>query len=344
MKRRSILSGLAVGAGLGVATPMMAQTARVLRLITDLPDDGARLADRFALVTDGRIQLEITVVEPSSAVDLRKIVSNGSQDMYLSSEGNFIAEEPALALFAAMPNGMAPNELEAWVYTAGGADVWNSFGLDSKIKNYLAGDTGPMPIWSREPISTVEGVGGPIASVGSGLKLLEKLGVPSMSLMNTDDVTSAFGVEGIPAYEMVKRGLHQAFPYVYAPSAGLPNSSISLGVNTDVLADMDEAEISLLEKCVTAHNGQVRTQAAYLNAKAYAEISQDITIATSAPAFWDAQVAAAEGVIKDIEVLDEKRLKAVEAYIYFLKDVAGWSDIGEASYFASRKRVLSDVL
>ncbi|MFQ6553381.1 hypothetical protein AAD018_013670 [Aestuariibius insulae] len=342
MKRRSVLAGLAGGAGIGLAAPALAQAARRLRMITDRSEDGTRLAERIARLSDGRVTLDLSVRPAEEAAGFREAVGDGSADLYLASDAAFVADDPALMLFSAMPGGMASQEMEAWIYVSSGAAVWDRIGQAANVTSFLAGDTGPMPIWSREPITSIASIQGPIASMGAGLLAWERMGVSPVAL--GADMTEAFGIEGLSVQEIVERDLHQTFPYLCAPSAGLPSSAITLGVNRDLVAELGESGALLIERCAAAHNGQVRSQAAYRNAQAFTAISSDVTLLDEAPELWQAQMEAGRALLEDMQGLDESRAGAVESYLLFLRDVAGWSDIGEASYFEGRKRILSDLL
>ncbi len=327
---------------MGLAAPALSQGTRVLTMLTDRAEDAQMLARRIDRLSDGRVRVDLSVQSAKEAAGFRQGVGQGAADVYLTSEAHFLGEEPGLALFSAMPGGMAPQEMEAWIYVRTGGVTWDRLGQTANVTCFLAGDTGPMPIWSREPILSVASIQGPIASTGAGLTALERMGVPGVAL--DQDLTEAFGIEGLSVQEIVERDLHRTFPYLCAPSAGLPSSAIAFGMNRDLAVELGETEIGLIERCVTAHNGQVRSQAAYRNAQAFVGIASGVTVSGDASELWQAQMEAGRAILTDLQALDESRAAAVEAYLFFLRDVAGWSNIGEASYFEGRKRILSDVL
>ena len=56
---------------------------------------------------------------------------------------------------------------------------------------------------------------------------------------------------------------------------------------------------------------------------------------------WRALSEGAQSVLTTIFEEGDVQATVVDAYVYFLTDIAAWSEIGEAAFFTGRKRISS---
>jgi hypothetical protein len=77
------------------------------------------------------------------------------------------------------------------------------------------------------------------------------------------------------------------------------------------------------------------------NVVTLAQAGSDITAHEMPQDIWDAQIAAANTVLANMFDAGDNAADAADAYLYFIADVAGWSEIGETAYFLGRKEALS---
>jgi TRAP-type mannitol/chloroaromatic compound transport system substrate-binding protein len=137
MRRRDVLAGggsLAGGAVLNFPAPAVAQGLRHLKMVTDWPESlpglqasALRFAQTVGAASGGRIKIEVfpagALVRPFETFDA---VGAGVADMYQTYEGYFEKKSPTLHFFTALPFGLTPTELFAWVQYGGGQELWDS--------------------------------------------------------------------------------------------------------------------------------------------------------------------------------------------------------------------------
>ncbi|MEH6524230.1 hypothetical protein [Sulfitobacter sp.] len=342
MKRRTLL-----GAGLGVAAvaaaPVAAQDQLSLSLVTDRIAAASDLSARISAMSGGRITVEVREADSDAAPGFLDDVSGGAADMYLTSQDAFVSRNPAFGLFAAMPGGMSASELESWILVGDGQLVWDALGEEFGIKCFMAGDDGAMPVWSREPINGLAGLqSGPVGSTGLGLQLLTEMGVGTVvDVMSGADYGPLLALEGFSAAQMAASGLLSSFPHMTTPNAGRPSATLSVGVNLSRWSSLSETDRFLIERGIIAEHGTQRALAMHNNVVTLGEVGPAVTAHEMPQDIWDAQIAAANTVLANMFDAGDFAADAADAYLYYIGDVAGWSEIGETAYFLGRKEALS---
>lgn len=343
MKRRTLL-GTGFGAMMVAGTSVKAQSARTLRLVSDRPAEAQALAQRIARTTGGVIQLDVQTVSSTQSSGLLSTVAGGQADLYLSAEESFVDTNAAFGIFSSMPAGMSPSELESWIIVSDGRFMWDILGEEYGIKSFMVGDDGPMPLWSKSPISgTGDLAGRRVGSVGLGTQVMRALGAAEVVDIRQSgtDVNALDVFEGLNVAQMSDAGLLGAFPYMTAPNAGRPSSALSVGFNLDTWEGFSDSEKLLLERCIMAEHGNNRNTAMHKSAVALQQAGRSVTTQVMPQDIWDAQSAASNTVMLDIIESGNLGADIGDAYLYFIGDVAGWSEIGEAAFFLGRQKVLS---
>lgn len=342
MKRRTLL-GTGLGAMVVAGTPARAQGATTLSLITDRPAAAQALADRVTRTTGGSIQINIQTAASAEAAGFLSTVSSGGADMYLSAEEAFVATNAAFGIFSCMPGGMSPSELEAWIQVADGRFMWDILGEEYGVKSFMAGDDGTMPIWSRTPLSgAADLTGARVGSVGLGVNVMRAMGASDVVdiLTGGADIAGLDAFEGLNIAQMTEAGLLDAFPHMTTPNAGRPSSALSVGFNLDTWSGLSEADQVLLESCIKAEHGVSRARAMHDSIVALDAAGSAVTSHEMPQDIWDAQITASNTAMLEIIESGDLGADVGDAYLYFIGDVAGWSEIGETAFFLGRKGAL----
>jgi len=342
MKRRTLLRG-ALGVTTVAVTPVVAQDKITLSLVTDRQSAAAALALRIAAISDGRINIDVRATGSEKGLSFLDDVSAHGADMYLTSPDAFVSRNPALGLFSAMPGGLSASELESWLFVSDGGLMWDTLGEELGIKSFIAGDDGAMPLWSRKPITRLSDLSsGPVGSTGLGLQVLTEMGVRKVvDIMSDTDVSSLVALEGFSPAQMAKLDLLSDFPHMTTPNASRPSATVSVGINLSRWGALSKADQHLIERCITAEHGTQRNLAMHNNVVTLAQAGSAVTAHEMPQAIWDAQMASADVVLANIFDAGDAAADAADAYLYFIRDIANWSEIGETAYFLGRKQALT---
>lgn len=343
MERRTVLGlGLGMGAVAASANPAAAQGAVSLTLKTDFADMGAALADRVSRTSGGEITINVEAMDAGAG--LLADVSGGSADMYLTVEDAFIAENPAFGFFACTPGGMSPSEFEAWVIVSDGRYMWDLLGESYGIKSFMAGDLGPMPIWSKAAIGSMSDLlNAKVGSSGLALMALQEMGVANVTDISDPgaDLGGLDVIDGLSVAKMADRDLLGQFSHMTSANALRPMCGLSLGVNAESWAGLSETQQAMVERCIMAEHGVQRALAMHQNASVLSGAGDAVTSHAIPEDIWAAQMSAASGVVSSMFDAGDVPADTADAYLYFIEDVARWSEIGEAAFFNGRNSALS---
>lgn len=168
-------------------------------------DDAHRLARRIEAATDGTV-----------ALDLR-CGSRDRADFTIKPVQSERVLHPAFAFFGGLPgyDVLMPRELDAWLATGGGQELWDDLASSHDFKPFLAGHTGSNPVlWSRKPISkSVDLAGQRVVARGLDADVVRALGaIPII----TDDTTLEAALTAPDTDAVVWGSL------VHASAAGIP--------------------------------------------------------------------------------------------------------------------------
>jgi TRAP-type mannitol/chloroaromatic compound transport system substrate-binding protein len=202
-------------------------------------DDAHRLARRIEAATGGAL-----------ALDLRS-GSRDRADFTMKPVQSDVLLHPAFAFFGGLPGDdvLAPRELDAWLATGGGQDLWDDLAASHGFKPLLAGHTGPDPVlWSRSPISrSVDLAGQRVVARGLDAEVVRALGaIPIMA-----DETALEAALSAPDTTAVVWGslVHASasavpthFPHGLCGALGSAGGAIALEIDLSVWNDLTDAQ------------------------------------------------------------------------------------------------------
>ena len=341
MTRRNFLKhSLGAGAVLPLATPAVAQASTTLRLATTDQATAEVLATYVGNATDGELSIEVTTVSDEQAPGLLADVSGGGNDMCLTGLDNFVGESLAFGLFASMPFGMATGELEGWMHASDGADMLAMLADRYGVAIQFAGDQGVKPVWSKQPLPSMSALQvSAIGSSGLGLTNLQQAGATNVVDLKTADLASLDVIDGVGASAMAAAGLTDLFPHVTTCNPNTPSSVLSLVAANGVMDGLSDSHKIVISRACSAVLNDARARSLHESATVFAE--QDLTATPMPDDVWQALGASAQGLLETIFNEGEDQATIVDSYVYFLTDIAGWSEIGEAAFYKGRQRSLA---
>jgi TRAP-type mannitol/chloroaromatic compound transport system substrate-binding protein len=206
-------------------------------------DDARRLGRRIEAATGGVF-----------ALDFRS-GSGDHADFALRPVQSHVLHHPAFAIFGGLPgyDVLMPRELDAWLATGGGQDLWDDLAASQGFKPLLAGHTGPDPVlWSRSPISkSVDLAGQRVIARGLDAEVVRALGaIPILAdemaleaALTAPDTTAVVwgslvhaSASDIPAH----------FPHGLFGALGSAGGALALEIDLAVWNDLTDAQQSAI--------------------------------------------------------------------------------------------------
>ena len=347
MKRRNFLKAGVGGAVLSpVVAPAIAQGARSARLLTAHPEAAATLSNRLSSLGVASLNIEIETIAATDEAGLLDRVSSGDADLCLASLDQFWNTSPAFSLFASIPFGMNSSELESWVAVSEGRDMLDQLGSRTGVRFWFANDYGGRPIWMRNAIASLQDLASAsVGSTGVGIKLFQAVGVASV--VDIADQNTNWSdldiIEGASLAQMENANLLSDFKFVSGSNPVRPSAMLSLGANEAFASGLSEAELLILQRACSAELALSRSTSFYQNALSMSDGDESIEVVEIPADVWNGINSEAQTILTEIFDSGRDEASIVDAYIYFLTDAVRWSDIGEAAYYAGRKRLFANL-
>jgi TRAP-type mannitol/chloroaromatic compound transport system substrate-binding protein len=357
MRRRDILTVAGTvatsAAWSSFPAPAIAQGIRHLKMVTDWPESlpglqasAVRFAKAVGVSSGGRIQIEVfpagALVRPFETFDS---VGAGVADMYQTYEGYFDKKSPTLHFFTALPFGLTPTELFAWVQYGGGQELWDIHSAQFNVKSLLACSTGPqMGGWFAREITSPESFKGlRYRMTGPGAEVLRRMGAVVVVLPGGEIVSSLKsgaidGSEFAGPWLDIAIGLHEsAVFYYYYPGWHEPGTGIAVGINRGVWESFNATDRELIENVAAAEYARSLAESDINNARALGRLRDEGRIKIKK--FDDSVLNAVHGlsndVVAELGMRDELSKKIYASYLQFRSSIADWGDIS-GRYLSSR--------
>ncbi|MBB4286710.1 TRAP transporter substrate-binding protein [Roseospira goensis] len=359
MKRREFLSGAAatgVGAAAtaGLATPAIAQDRRELKLVTTWPKNfpglgtsAERWAQRITAMSGGRLTVKVFAAgELVPAFEAFDAVSAGTADMYHGAEYYWQGKSKAFNFFAAVPFGLTATEINAWIYHAGGQQLWDELSAGFNIKPMLVANTGvQMGGWFNKEINSLEDYKGlKIRMPGLGGEVLRRIGAAAVSLPG-GEIFPALQSGAIDATEWVGPwndlafGFYKVTKYYYYPGFHEPGTALSGGVNLDVWNSLSDEDKAIIEAAAAAENDYTLAEFNARNGDALATLINEhgVELRRFSDDVLTAIGTAAGEVVAEVAAGDAMTQKVYDSFVDFRSKAIGWARIADQAYWNARE-------
>jgi TRAP-type mannitol/chloroaromatic compound transport system substrate-binding protein len=249
MKRRDFLKKAGIGVAASAAFgPVFAQASPTVRwrLASSFPKSldtiyGAAevLAERVSALTEGKFQIRpYQAGEIVPGLQVMDAVQQGTVEAGHTASYYYVGKAPALAFDTGVPFGLTARQMNAWMYAAGGIELFRSIYADFGIIQFPGGNTGvQMGGWFRKEIKGLADLKGLKMRIpGPGGQVMSRLGVVPQVLAGGEIYPAlergvVDAAEWVGPYDDEKLGFYKVAKYYYYPGWHEPGSMLSFYVN-----------------------------------------------------------------------------------------------------------------
>ena len=248
------------------------------------------LADDIEEMSGGRIQVKVYGGgELVPALEAFDAVSQGTADFGSGVSYYWAGKTPAAQFFAAVPFGMNTQQMNSWMTSGGGYELWKEVYEPFNLVPFMGGNTGvQMGGWFNREINNLEDLKGLKMRIpGLGGKVLEKAGgaavlVPGSEVYTSLETGVIDAAEWIGPYHDYRMGFYKITDFYYTPGWHEPSAQLEFFANKDalealspdlrsivenatykaqswVLAEFDKQNAIYLEKMKAEHNVKIRS-------------------------------------------------------------------------------------
>lgn len=299
----------------------------------------ARLVEEMS---DGRIVIRVyggnELVPPLEAFDT---VRTGGAEMGSGAAYYWAGKAAAAQFFASVPFGMNAQQLNAWMISGGGLQLWEELYRDFNLIPMAGGNTGvQMGGWFNREINELADLQGLKMRIpGLGGKVLEKAGGAPVLLAGGEIYTGLErgvidATEWLGPYHDTLMGFQDIAKYYYTPGWHEPGTMLEYFINKEIYDALPRALQSIIQTAALRVNVWVTSTMEAKNAEALATLKETEVDIRSFPEEVIEQLRIhTEEVIAELTANDPFARKTYQSYESFRLKMADYSLITEKRFY-----------
>ncbi len=335
--------------GAGQAPYVHAQETYQMRMVTTWPPHFPALgesADFIAKWVDemsgGRLKIQVYGAgELVPAMESFDAVSQGVVEMGHAAAYYWAGKAPATQFFAAVPFGMNAQQMNAWLYSGGGMELWEELYAQFNMVPMPAGNTGvQMGGWFNKEINSVEDIKGlKMRMPGLGGKVIAKAGAavtlsPGGEIYTNLERGVIDATEWVGPYHDYLLGLHKVAKYYYYPGWHEPGTVFELFVNKGAFEKLPKDLQEIIRSAAARSNLWTLSELEAKNNTYLQKLINEHDVQLKR--FPDDVLAAfkkfSQEVLDEITSQDAMSKKVFESYNAFRKEISAWAETSERAY------------
>ena len=351
MKRRQFIKSAALAAaGSAIAAPAIAQSSPEIkwRMASSFPKSldtiyagGEVMAKMVAELTDNKFQIQVfaggELVPGLQALDAAQ---NGTVEAAHTVSYYYVGKDPTFAIAASVPFGLNARMQNAWLFQAGGNELFNEFYKKYNLYATPCGNTGTqMGGWFRKEIKTVDDLKGLKMRIGGiAGQVLQKIGVVPQQLAGSDvypalEKGTIDAAEWVGPYDDEKLGFNKVAPYYYYPGFWEGGPTVHAYFNLDKWNALPKHYQAALVAASTYSNNIMAARYDVVNTPALKRlVAAGAQLRPFSVEIMDACQKASNELYSEISASNPNFKKAIEAMIAFRNDEYLWWQVAEYTF------------
>ena len=301
------------------------------------------LADLCREMSGGRLDITVygggELVPPLEAFDA---VRQGAAEVGSGAAYYWAGKAPAAQFFAGFPFGLNAQQMNAWLISGGGIELWRELYAQYNLVPFAGGNTGvQMGGWFNRKIESVEDFRGlKMRMPGLGGRVLERLGgtpvlLPGGELYTGLERGIIDAAEWVGPYHDYVMGFHEIAKYYYYPGWHEPGTSFEFFVNKDKYEGLPPDLQRIFEVATHYINGYTLAAMETLNAEYLRKLRETpgLTITAFPSSLRTRARAAAKEVIAEYAAADPFAARVYASIQRFRERAVPWAELTEGTFY-----------
>jgi TRAP-type mannitol/chloroaromatic compound transport system substrate-binding protein len=235
--------------------------------------------------------------------------------------------------------------MNAWLYRAGGMDLWKEVYAPFGLVPTAAGNTGvQMGGWFNKEIKTLDDLKGLKMRIpGLGGEVLQRAGGVPISLPGGEIFTALQSgaidaTEWVGPYNDLAFGLYKAAKFYYYPGWHEPGTTLECFINKKALEALPrDLQAIVLNACRVANQDMLADLTAQNNAALQSLVKDHKVQLRAFPADVLAKLKELSAqVVAEVAAKDPISRKVYDSYLKFREQAIAWHDVAERAYLNAR--------
>lgn len=307
--------------------------------------DGPKLFARWVKeMSEGRLDIQVYGGgELVPALEAFEAVSQGTAEIGHGASYYWAGKIPAAQFFAAVPFGMNPQQMSAWILSGGGLGLWEELYAASNLLPLPGGNTGiQMGGWFNKEINSVNdlqglkmripGLGGKVISKAGGSAILSAGGEIYTNLeRGVIDAT-----EWIGPYHDYMMGFYKVARYYYYPGWHEPGTNLEFFINKGAFSKLPpDLQQIVRNAAAKVHHWMLCEFESKNNLYLQKLVREEkVDLRPFPDEVLEQFRAYSAEVIDEIVGNDAQSKKVYDAYRSFRNQITQWADISEKVYYS----------
>lgn len=306
--------------------------------------EGAELIAKWIdEMSGGRLKIQVFGGgELVPAFEVFDAVRQGTAEMGHSGSYYWSGKNPAAQFFGAVPFGMNAQQVNSWMYSGGGLELWTEFYKQFDLVPFPAGNTGvQMGGWFNKEINSISDLKGIIMRIpGLGGNVFSKAGGTAVNSPGSELYTNLErgvidATEWIGPYHDYLMEFHKIAKYYYYPGWHEPGSVLELMVNKTAFDGLPSDLQEIVRTAAARANHWMLSEFENKNAIYLKKIKDENKVQFRK--FPDEVIEIFREKTKEAiqEIIDKDSFakKVWESYSSFQKSINEWADLTERTFY-----------
>ncbi len=300
-------------------------------------------ADWVSAMSGGRMSIKVfgggELIPPLETFDA---VSSGTAQIGHGAGYYWAGKIPAAQFFASVPFGMNAQQVNAWIMSGGGLELWRELYEPFDLVPFLAGNTNAqMGGWFNKEINSIADLKGLKMRIpGLGGRAFERAGGSAILSAGSEIYTNLErgvidATEWIGPFHDYKMGFHKIAKYYYSPGWHEAGTALELIVNKTAFDELPADLKEIIETASARLNLHMMTELEVKNSE-YLEIIQqegDLEIRTFPKAVLETLRSNTDQIISELVAKDPASAKVYQSFKSFKAKNKAWSNLTERVFY-----------
>ncbi len=302
-----------------------------------------KMAGWIEEMSDGRLKIKVYGGgELVPALESFDAVSSGTAEMGSGGSYYWAGKAPATQFFATVPFGMNAQQMNAWLLSGGGMELWRELYAKFNLVPFAGGNTGvQMGGWFNKEINSLADLQGLKMRIpGFGGKVLEKAGGTAVLSAGSEIYTNLErgvidATEWIGPFHDYKMGFYQIAKYYYAPGWHETGTCLEFFVNKPKFEALPKDLQIIVETAAARSNMAILSEIEAQNNLYMDKLVKEegVEVRTFPDEVLSQLRIYTEEILEEITAADPFAKKVYDSYNNFRNRAKSWAEVTERVFY-----------
>jgi TRAP-type mannitol/chloroaromatic compound transport system substrate-binding protein len=306
------------------------------------------LASKINELSNGRLQVKVYGAgELVPALEIFDAVSRGTVQMGHGAAYYWKGKDATFQFFSTVPFGLTAQEMNGWLYSGGGLELWQKAYAKHNLIPMPAGNMGvQMGGWFNKEINSLDDLKGLKMRIpGLGGEVLKRAGgtpvnLPGGELFTAMQTGTIDATEWVGPYNDLAFGFHKVAKYYYFPGWHEPGTTLEALINKDAFEALpNDLQSIVLNACKLANHEMLAEYVARNNDALETLVNKHkVELRRFPDDVLSKLKTLSDTVVTELAAKDAFAKEVYDSYSQYRDKVVNWHNYSERAYLNVRAK------